>query len=204
MRLPDVFGAVYSMRPGLFDEEGILTMGLFADESEIDLFLRKQREFNGMSKEDALTASLSYIDALYASGEERQQRRAFVYAYGAAFSCDPGLNAPHIVYPFSREDGKTTPDAAVLKVWEGGFGSIAGEIGDYADNLRSLSAIAIEVGAKDAYEWIPDGCRYLTERLNESGIPIEMSIYDGGHDNQLRERIEGHMLPFFSRVFSGE
>lgn len=204
MRHPDVFGAVYSMSPGLFDSDGIRTMGLFADEAEIDLFLRKQREFNGMSREGALAASLSYIEELYASGEERQQRRAFVYAYGAAFCCDPGLNAPHIVYPFVRQDGKITTDAAVLKVWEDGFGGIAGEVGDYEDSLLSLGGIAIDVGAEDAYRWILDGCRFLSETLKELGIPNELLIYDGGHDDQLRERIEGHMLPYFSRVLSGE
>ena len=48
------------------------------------------------------------------------------------------------------------------------------------------------------------GADYLSARFDHEEIPHKLVYFDGGVEDKLRERIEQHMLPFFSRVFGAE
>lgn len=204
MRHPNVFCAVYSFSPGLFDEKGFSQQGFFTDRAVVEKLLRQQREFGAMSGSEANDAFLAYIEELYSWGDNRDVHLGMTFAYGAAFSPDPKSNAPYIVFPYDLQDGRIVRNESVWKTWEGGLGLVADNVEMYKENLLQLKAITIDVGSNDRYRWIPPGCEHLSRRLDEAGIPHELVIHDGGHGDRMRERLEKLMLPFFSRVLVSE
>jgi S-formylglutathione hydrolase len=204
MKHPDVFSAVYSMSPGLFDENGFSQMGMFTDRAVVEELLRQQQELASMNRSEANRAFLSYVGQLYTWGEKRNVQLGRTYAYGAAFSPDPGANAPYIDYPYDIRDGRIVRNEKVWAVWERGLRSVADDVEAYKENLLALKAITIDVGENDRYQWIPPGCRYLSRRLDDVGVPHELLVHEGGHGDRFRERVEKHMLPFFSRVLVSE
>jgi enterochelin esterase-like enzyme len=74
----------------------------------------------------------------------------------------------------------------------------------YEASASKLKAIVVEAGAGEPDEGIVDGCKRLSDRLDEVGVPHRLIQFDGGHEDQLRRRIEEHMLPFFSGVLGLE
>ena len=80
MRHPDVFSAVYSMSPGLFDENGLAESFMFANEGLIQDFVNYEEELASLPLEDAQKR-------MFASPEE------FSLAYGYAFASQPGQAA---------------------------------------------------------------------------------------------------------------
>jgi len=64
--------------------------------------------------------------------------------------------------------------------------------------LLALKDIHIDYGGNDYYKWIPEGCKYFSRLLKKNGIKHTLSEYKGGHEDRLRERMEGYMFPFFS------
>ena len=68
----------------------------------------------------------------------------------------------------------------------------------YVPELRSLTAIGLDSGAQD--RGIVEGTRAMSTVLDEFGIEHFSEIYDpGDHINRVEERVEEHVLPFFSR-----
>jgi hypothetical protein len=97
----------------------------------------------------------------------------FDLAYGAAYA--PDLDSPLLIrMPYHLEQGKAVRDAAVWKIWDGGFGGLPDKIAKYGANLRSLRGIGIDYGTQDEYAW----------------------ILQGSHEDQLGDRMANHMLPF--------
>jgi hypothetical protein len=179
-------------------------MGMFTDRAVVEELLRQQQELASMNRSEANRAFLSYVGQLYTWGEKRNVQLGRTYAYGAAFSPDPGANAPYIDYPYDIRDGRIVRNEKVWAVWERGLRSVADDVEAYKENLLALKAITIDVGENDRYQWIPPGCRYLSRRLDDVGVPHELLVHEGGHGDRFRERVEKHMLPFFSRVLVSE
>jgi S-formylglutathione hydrolase len=204
MRHPDVFCAVYSMSPGLFDRAGLRVHGMLGSKAIIDGLLKTQRDLAAMGREAAHSEFLSYIEALFASGDEHDVWQAFTYAYGAAFSPDPRSNAPYIYFPHEISGNKVSLKMTVWNDWDRGFGRIDEKVLSFRNELLKLKAITVEIGAGEMQEWMLAGADYFSRRLDENGVPHELVVFDGGHDDRLRERIEDHMLPFFSRVFAAD
>lgn len=68
----------------------------------------------------------------------------------------------------------------------------------YIPELRSLTAIGLDSGAQD--RGIVGGTRAMSAALNEYGIQHFAEIYDpGDHLNRVEERVETHVMPFFTR-----
>jgi len=64
--------------------------------------------------------------------------------------------------------------------------------------LRSYTAIGLDSGAQDGGITVATG--ELAEILTLYGIPNMTEIYDpGDHISRVDERVERHVLPFFSR-----
>ena len=191
MHHPDVFGAVYSMSPGLFDENGLAESFMFAQETLIRDFVEFEAELAALPLEDA-------------------QRRMFMppeqfsLAYGYAFAPNPDRQPPYFDYPYKEVDGELVRDDAIWKKWESGFGGIAEEAVQYKDNLLQLKGIVVDYGIHDENPWIPKGADYYGEQLTAAGIPVTVESYNGNHFNQLGERIREHMLPFFSNLLAFE
>ena len=67
-----------------------------------------------------------------------------------------------------------------------------------------LNGLVIDYGRQDQYKWIPKGCEYFGAQRSAAGIPHELRSFEGGHENQLRERIGAFMLPFLSERLTVE
>jgi pimeloyl-ACP methyl ester carboxylesterase len=190
MRHPEVFGAVYSLSPGLFDEKG-LEEALFASEPTIKSFVRYESELAALPMEDAAGRMLA--------GPDR-----FTLAYGYAFAPNPEKHPPYFDYPFKEVDGQLVRDESIWTKWEGGFGGIPAEAVQYKDNLLQLKGIVVDYGTGDEYGWIPEGCVYYGEQLTAAGIPVRLESYNGTHGSHIGTRIRDFMLPFFSELLKFE
>ncbi|NLY90661.1 MAG: esterase family protein [Firmicutes bacterium] len=151
-RHPGVFSVVYSLAPGLFDENGL---------------------------PQAMT-----------TWDQR-----FRNAYGAAFSPNPNLPYPHSEIPVLDN---SADDNRIKANWENGFGNLEQKIADYLCRGITLKSIRIEVGERDYYKWIINGCLYFSQLLTEQGIPHELNRFSGGH-TLTSSLIEKNILPYFSQ-----
>ncbi|HSK88067.1 MAG TPA: alpha/beta hydrolase-fold protein [Anaerolineales bacterium] len=190
MRYPDVFGAVYSLSPGLFDENG-LEESLFAREVTITSFIKFENDLAALPLEDAAKRMLSAPDR-------------FTLAYAYAFAPNPDRHPPYFDYPYTEVDGQLVRDDVVWGKWESGFGGIAAEAVQYKDNLLKLKGIVVDYGTADENGWIPKGCVYYGEQLSAAGIPVQLESYNGNHGSQIGTRIRDYMLPYFSGLLKFE
>lgn len=204
MRHPDVFGAVYSLSPGLFDENGLRDQGMFVPEDKIFQVLAKQETFDAMPEEEARAEFKTFIAWLYGTRFPAQYFQAFSYAYGAAFSPNPQAGIPYIDYPYSRNDSTIVLDSSKMQNYINGFGGLAEKVRLYRDDLLRLKGLTIDIGANDFYRWIVNGSRYFAHLLEAAGIPHSLIEHDGNHEDRLRERVENHLLPFFSELLAKE
>jgi enterochelin esterase-like enzyme len=185
MHHPEVFNAVYSMSPGLFDKNGLAESQMFSSEGLISKFVEYEKEVSAASLEDAQRH-------MFASPQQ------FALSYGFAFAPNPDRHPPYFDYPYTEAGGQLVRDDAIWEKWESGFGGIADEAKQYKDNFLQLKGIAVDYGINDEYAWIPKGCTYFGEQLTAAGIPVKVESYDGTHQSGLSERIRDFMLPFFS------
>lgn len=189
MHRPDVFGAVYSMSPGLFDENGLAESQMFESESLIRNFIKFEERLSTLPLEEARSKMLS-------------SPQQFALSYGFAFAPNPDRHPPYFDYPFTEVDGQLVRDDAVWEKWESGFGGIADEVQLYKDNFLKLKGIVVDYGNYDEYAWIPKGCVYFSEQLSAADIPVKVEEYHGSHQSELGVRIRDHMLPFFSTTLT--
>jgi S-formylglutathione hydrolase FrmB len=204
MRHPDVFSAVYSLSPGLFDEEGLTSQGMFVPEDKIARYLAKQEEFDAMPQAEAKQAFKAFIAELYGARSMLQYFWAFSYAYGAAISPNPEKGVPYIDYPYTQSGDSVRLNREILQNYINGFGGQAEKVRAYKDSLLKLKGLTIDIGKNDPFRWIVQGSRHFAQLLHEMNIPHELVEHDGGHEDRLRERIENHLLPFFSEHLVAE
>lgn len=188
MRHSDVFGAVYALSPGLFDGTGLESSQMFADQQTIQGFLSAQAELMAMDDvgpEDVRRTMAPDADVRFAA------------AYGMAFSPAPEAGPPWIDYPY--EAPGTSADESIWQRWQAGYGGIDDELAEFADDLRTLRAIVIDVGTADEYAWIPAGCRYYASAAERHGIPVRLELFEGGHGG-IGARSGEIMWPMFAEV----
>jgi S-formylglutathione hydrolase len=188
---PDVFGAVYSLSPGLFDEKGLANSQMFNVEYTIHKFLDGQKAVLAQPGDQQLESALSMQDY-------------FSTAYGLAFAPEPQKPPFYFDYPYSESNSKLVRNDAVWKRWESGYGDIHKKVIHYRDNFLKLKGIVVDYGTNDGNAWIPQGCVYFDQQLTAAGIPHEMAVHDGDHQSQLGKRVLEHMLPFFSKLLVEE
>ncbi len=191
MHHPDVFSAVYSMSPGLFDENGLAESQIFASESLIKGFVKFEEGLVTLPLEEAQKRTFS-------------MSQQFALSYGYAFAPNPDRQPPYLDYPFSEVDGQLVRDDEVWSTWESGYGGIAAETQQYKENLLKLKGIVVDYGRYDEYNWIPKGCEYFGEQLAAAGIPVKVESYSGSHQSVLGNRIRDFMFPFFSTTLEFE
>ncbi len=190
MHHPDVFSAVYSMSPGLFDADGLWNSQMYGDFA-IRKFMREQVEILSKPEDEQLKAVLTMQDF-------------FTVAYGRAFAPNPNKPPFYFDYPYTESNGELVRDDEIWKRWESGFGGIPEEIVQYKENLLNLQGIRVDYGQQDDLTWIPQGSVYFDEELTAAGIPHLVTAYEGNHFSKLGERVSEHMLPFFSELLVGE
>jgi S-formylglutathione hydrolase FrmB len=114
------------------------------------------------------------------------------FASAAAWSPNPRKPPFYLDLPF--EDGEARPD--VLARWAAN--APLATVHQHVPELRRYRAIALDAGAQD--RGIAAATRELADVLTAYGIAHTLEIYDpGDHINRVDERVEQHVLPFFSR-----
>lgn len=201
MRNSDTFGLVYALSPGLFDLNGLKYQGMFSNEGTIRSSIARMDGWKNMGSSQALADFKSYIQTEKQGGN---WFTCFTYGYGAAFSPDPNANPPFIKYPYYLENNVLKCDSAILKNYENGFGGLASKVTKFKNNFLSLIDFTIDYGINDSYGWICSGCKYMSQLLTAQNIPHQLVSFDGGHQDQLRSRIEQFMLPRLSAKFEYE
>ncbi len=195
MKNSDTFGIIYSMSPGLYDQNGLKDQGTFTSETIIKSYLSKIDEWSKMDKTNATNAFRAYMTSRINAGD---WFTCFIYGYGAAFSPDTTAYPHYTKYPYSYENGVLKCDSTVLQNYENGYGGFKDKIKKYKTNLQSLVDFTIEYGTKDEYSWICRGSDYTSELLKAAGIQHQLISFNGAHGNYLRNRIEQHLLPHVS------
>jgi S-formylglutathione hydrolase len=196
---PDIFGTVYAISAGLFDNQGLRLHGMFGGNPAINRLMDKKAELEAKTREEAHAEFTSFVSGLLASGDAFDTMWAFSYAYGAAFSPEPGLNAPYIRYPYTVDKGQKSLSTVIWWDWDTGYGQIRKEVEAYTDNFLKLNAIAVDVGDGAHVHWVIDGNQYLVQRLREIDVPVDFVTHGGENDERhLRERMDNFMFPYFS------
>jgi S-formylglutathione hydrolase len=188
---PDLFGSVYSLSPGLFDEDGLANSRMFNVEYSIHKFLDGEKAVLEKPEDQQVEAALSMQDY-------------FSTAYGLAFAPEPQKPPFYFDYPYTESNDNLVRDDIEWKRWESGYGNLHEKITKYKENFLRLKGITVDYGTHDGNVWIIDGCVYFDQQLTAAGIPHEMAVHDGDHQSQLGKRVLEHMLPFFSKLLVGE
>ena len=111
-------------------------------------------------------------------------------ASAAAWSPDP--KNPPLFLDRLTADGKVQPQ--VLAAWDAN--APLAMLNQYVTNLKQLHAIALDVGTKDG---LMATNQQLSERMTLFGIDHSYETYDGTHISGIQDRLENHVLPFFSK-----
>ena len=111
-------------------------------------------------------------------------------AQAAAWAPNP-KNPPEF-FDVPTKDGEIQPQIAAKWV----ANSPLVFVDQYVPSLRSMRAIAIDVGDRDPFVTTN---RQLADALTRLDVPHTIEVYEGDHGNRVRERFEAHVLPFFSR-----
>jgi S-formylglutathione hydrolase len=115
-----------------------------------------------------------------------------LFATAAAWSADP--NKPPLYVDLPTVNGEVQQD--VIARWAAN--APLATVHQHIPQLRSLTAIGLDSGAQD--RGIAGATQELSRVLNEYGIEHFAEIYDPcDHLNRVDERVEKHVLPFFSR-----
>jgi enterochelin esterase-like enzyme len=111
-------------------------------------------------------------------------------ATAAAWSPNP--KNPPLYLDLPTKDGQPQPD--VLAKWTANAPLVF--IDQYVDNLREYHGISIDVGDQDGLRVDTAG---LHDALDKYGIANSFEVYEGTHTSKVADRIQNHVLPFFSR-----
>ena len=191
MKHPQLFGHVYSMSAGLFDENGVEHAGV-----NFPLLQSGAKKYGGLAEKNALRTYVKDIKKLPWPDN-------FSYAYASAFAYDAEAAFPYIQVPALNGGGKAV-SGEIYARYAQGFGGWSLKTTQYRDNLLALENIAIEYGEQDALTWIPKGARHVCALLREQQIPHKELPFEGGHVDRLNERFSDVMLPFFAEAFAAK
>ena len=111
------------------------------------------------------------------------------FAFAAAWSPNPTKPPFFSEYPFSG-------NSDVLARWQANIPTYMAD--QFVTSLRRLRGIAFDAGTQEAA--IQNSNRQFAEALKRNKIEYIFEVFEGGHTDKVRERIETKMLPFFSRT----
>ncbi|HLE57514.1 MAG TPA: alpha/beta hydrolase-fold protein [Rhodothermia bacterium] len=149
---------------------------------------------------DTPTYEMSWRSSMTVRSWDGYARAGFVtnliMAFGAANAPDLSNPPLYISLPYLLRRDSLILDQRIARRWS--VRPLA-MVREYATNLRRLE-IAFDAGTGDGFRDIPIRANELDELLSSLRISHSFELYEGGHGDQIRSRIEGKMLPFFSRV----
>ena len=118
------------------------------------------------------------------------------FAFAAAWSPNPMKPPFFSEYPFSENSDDGERSAAVVARWQANIPTYMAD--QFVTNLRRLRGIAFDSGTQEPGN--QNANRQFAEALKRNRIRHTFEVFDGGHTDKTRERIETSMLPFFSRT----
>jgi S-formylglutathione hydrolase len=117
-----------------------------------------------------------------------------ILAASAAWSPNPNNPPMYLDSPGTTAGTKTE----IFNKWTAN--APLAQIDQYIDNLRSMKAIALDVGNAD--HGIKESTEELDKVLTSYKIPHFFEVYEGDHLNHIADRIETLTVPFFSKNLS--
>jgi len=111
------------------------------------------------------------------------------------FAIAHGLQNPPLFFDLPTKDGEIQP--LVAAKWPANSPLVM--VDQYVPALKTMRAIALDVGDKDPFVTTN---RQLNESLTRLDIANSLEIYDGDHGNRVGERFVSKVLPFFSKQLS--
>ena len=111
-------------------------------------------------------------------------------ATAAAWSPDP--KSPPLYLDLPTKDGQ--PQLEVLAKWTAN--APLAFIDQYVDNLREYRGISMDVGDQDG---LRGDTAKLHDVLDKYGITNSFEVYEGTHTSKVADRIQNHVIPFFSQ-----
>ena len=119
----------------------------------------------------------------------------FLIGYGRAFS--PNVDAEDENYANIPTMDNSAADQKIVEDWYNGFGNINQKLDDYLALNKPLKAIKIIYGETDSYDWIPNGCKFLAQCMDERNIDYVMGTHKLGHILPVGAE-ENEIVPFFN------
>jgi enterochelin esterase-like enzyme len=110
-------------------------------------------------------------------------------ASAAAWSPNP--KNPPLFFDLPARNGKLRPEIVAKWVANAPLEMLE----QYASNLQKYYGITMDIGTADT---LLEANRQLHQAMLRLRIPHEYEEYDGDHTNKVGERLESHVLPFFS------
>jgi S-formylglutathione hydrolase len=141
---------------------------------------------DGMKAAEAITTRVQAEEAARAPGFGP----SVLLASAAAWSPNP--KNPPLYLDLPVKNGKVRPEIVAKWVANAPLEMLE----QHADNLKKYYAISIDIGTTDR---LLTANRQLHDAMTRLRIPHHYEEYDGDHTNKVRERIELHVLPFFSK-----
>jgi S-formylglutathione hydrolase len=169
MKFPEVYSSIYAM------SACCLIPNTDAGREDTPAFAQ------AAAKEEAIHTAADLASADFGT-------RADI-ASAAAWSPDP--KNPPLYFDLLTTGGKVQPK--VKAQWYAN--APLAMLPQYIYNLKQLHAIAIDVGTQDG---LMGNNQLLSERMTLFGIANTFETYDGNHISGIQDRLEKHVLPFFS------
>ena len=114
-------------------------------------------------------------------------------ARAAAWAPNPAN--PPLFLDLPTRNGDVQPAVAVK--WAAN--SPVAMLDQYVPNLKTLKAIALDIGLQDT---LITSNRVLVDALTRFGVAHTFETYEGDHGNRIPQRLEEKVLPFFSNTLS--
>lgn len=166
MRHPDVFSSVYAMSACCLTPPSL---------SPVDP--KRMERLRAITEPDHVAKAEFGMKAYFATA--------------AAWSPNPAKPPLFVDVPV-QDDGQVKPE--IIAKWAANAPIAMAD--QYIGNLKSLRAIAFDVGDKDG---LAPGSLRLHEVLDTYKIAHAYETYDGDHLNKIHERLRTKAFPFFSK-----
>lgn len=137
-----------------------------------------------LNRSDVFSSLLVFCPGVYADGDIKSMWDSWngwedvKLSYGQSFSPNDDSEKKFGNIP---EFSGTEEDNAIVAQWDSGYGNWEKKIKDFAQNGTPLKGIQINYGSLDPFSWIPGGCEFFSEKLNENGIENELAKINMGH-----------------------
>ena len=123
----------------------------------------------------------------------------FEFLQPASFSPNPDKPPFYCDWPWVEDGNELKRDEAVWQRWLAFDPSTV--VNSLARNLSQLRGFKFDAGSESVFDNVPP-MQAFSNTLTDLGISHEFEVFDGGHTDRARARMESAILPFFSEVLA--